>query len=631
MPSESDGTPPLDFDLRAFQASNNAYMPISPRDSIESGSGGHDTATDHMDRSPTSSNIQSIPIPETLDETRPAQASEKTKLPSKSSRFNLFSNWWWWWEIGAIILCVVCVGLVIKVLQMVENQPIELWPYAIRPNSLISVLTTIAKAAMLIPIASCISQAKWSHFQRRPHALDHLQLYDDASRGPWGSFLLLCSWRLKAVAAWALAIVTLVALGIEPSVQQILEPRNREAPLANATVQIGRAENYTSKAIWSSSIQGYGGPRDPNPHILELQTALANGLVGSVPEVNIECREPATQCTWERFRTLAVCAKFSNVTNDVKETRLNNTFYSYSFPEGSNITMDVNMNNGGTTLFHSIGSLKEAYNGTIINGVGKDNASDPYNIQQLFFSIEINWCLRTYDKVIASPAGIKEAPYTSEPLYYHPFTASEAGSIVGAGMFKYDSYEADSAQTLFNISVSLYNGLWIFVNELLSRELHSPLTDDEQFESDTKFGEFLYYADLANFTRNLEETLTNQIRSSSPGDNQEALLFPGQAFYQETYWHVEWPWIAVPIAEAFLTLLLLVISIMATWHQPLFRSSALALLFHGLQENDLDMQSPYTKADPDYLERLAKSVYVEFRENENGVLKFVRAVKSDAV
>ncbi|XXG96014.1 hypothetical protein Hte_002291 [Hypoxylon texense] len=278
--------------------------------------------------------------------------------------------------------------------------------------------------------------------------------------------------------------------------------------------------------------------------------------------------------------------------------------------------MDVGSTGYGNTLFHSFGLMSNDYNGTILNGV-RDYT------QLLFFSIELNWCLRTYDKVIASPAGIKDAPYTSEPLYRH--------LPVNSDLFGYWSYQADSTQSLFNISMSLRDGLWEFVNELFSRELHTPLTLDEEYESDTKFGEFLYGADLANFTRNLEETLTNQIRSSSPGDNEQALMLPGQAFYQETYWHVEWPWITVPIAEAFLTLLLLVISIIATWDQPLLRSSALALLFHGLQENDLDMQLPYTRADPDGLERLAKGVYVEFRENKQGVLKFVRADKNDGV
>ncbi|KAI1760649.1 hypothetical protein GGR53DRAFT_74397 [Hypoxylon sp. FL1150] len=625
-----------DDDLRAFQARNNAYIPISPTDSVDDGLERHATVTAHTDYSSiTSATNQSIPITDTSDDTPPTHASEKTKLSSKSFRRALFSTWWWWWEIGATILCIICIGLVIGVLQMTEDKPIELWPYAILPNSLISVLTTVAKAAMLIPIASCLSQAKWYHFQRQPHALDHLQLYDDASRGPWGSFLLLCSWRLKAVGTWGLAFVTLVAMGIEPSVQQILEPRTRQAPLANATVEIGRADNYTSKAIWSGSFQGYGGSRDPNPHTLELQTAFANGLVGSAPDTIFHCPEPATQCTWRQFRTLAVCANYRNVTNEVKKTQMNSTRYNemhnYEFPEGSNVTMSVIGSASGRTLFHSVGSMRNdsRFEGYILNGIGQENATDASNTRQVFFSIGINWCLRTYSKVIASPAGIKEAPYTTEPLSLYEFSYSDV--IVGPGMYRYQSYQAGSTPTLYNISTSLSNGLWIFIDELLSRELHTPLTSAEQYDSDTKFAEFLYYADMANVTKNLEETLTNQIRSSSQGDNEEALMFPGQAFYQETYWYVTWAWITVPIVEVFLTLLLLVISILATWNQPLFRSSALALLFHGLQDNDLDMQLPYTRDDPDSLERLARSVYVELKENETGVLKFVRAVKNDVV
>lgn len=372
-------------------------------------------------------------------------------------------------------------------------------------------------------------------------------------------------------------------------------------------------------------------PRDPNPHILELQTALANSLVGSDPGVNFLCPEPATQCTWEQFHTLAVCANYRNVTDRVKMAQLNSTIYEYIFPEGSNITMDMMGGNGGTTVFHSAGRLisDRQNERNILNGIGKENVTDANSKQLLFFTIEMNWCLRTYSKIVASPAGIKEAPYTSEPLFIDE--SSIPHHISGAATFEYQLYRADSTQTLFKISTSLSTDLWRFVNDLLTLEIHSRLTSDEQFGPDTKFAQFLYYADMANVTKNLEETLTNQIRSVSPGDNEDAITFPGQAFYQETYWHVEWPWITVPIAEAFLTLLLLIVSVVATWKQPLFRSSALALLFHGLQESDLDMQSPYTRADPDSLERLARSVYVEFRENGNGVLKFVRAVKSDAV
>ncbi|KAL8788418.1 MAG: hypothetical protein Q9195_007297 [Heterodermia aff. obscurata] len=45
-------------------------------------------------------------------------------------------------------------------------------------------------------IAAVISQLKWLHFRdsRNPQQLYDLHRYDQASRGPWGSLLLLTHW-----------------------------------------------------------------------------------------------------------------------------------------------------------------------------------------------------------------------------------------------------------------------------------------------------------------------------------------------------------------------------------------------------------------------------------------------------
>lgn len=208
-------------------------------------------------------NINHSPTPDL----NPQRSSDSENIPKedkvaskpKVERLSTIASWWWWWEIGGSVLSLISISLIIPVLKQVDDQPVEMWPYSIRPNSMIAILTTITRTAMMIPIASCLSQLKWGHFQCRANPLHHLQLYDDASRGPWGCFLLLLTGRLKAVTAWGLALVTLVALAIEPTAQQMLEQQSRQALLTNVTAQIGRAGNYTSKAIWSNSIQGYGG------------------------------------------------------------------------------------------------------------------------------------------------------------------------------------------------------------------------------------------------------------------------------------------------------------------------------------------------------------------------------------
>lgn len=146
-------------------------------------------------------------------------------------------------------LSLISAALLIPVLVRVDGLAVEDWPYAILPNTLLSILTNVTKTAMMVPIAACLSQMKWDHFHNRVNPLDHVQLYDDASRGPWGSFILLVTGRAKVLRAWAFAIVTLAALGIDPSTQQMIETRSKHAEMKNVTALVGLAQNYSSKAF----------------------------------------------------------------------------------------------------------------------------------------------------------------------------------------------------------------------------------------------------------------------------------------------------------------------------------------------------------------------------------------------
>jgi hypothetical protein len=172
-------------------------------------------------------------------------------------------QWWWWWDIAAAVLCLTSMFMVIFVLVAMNNKPLDDWPLAIQPNSMIAVLTTIGKAAMLVPIASAISQLKWLHYRHEARPLNHLQIYDDASRGPWGSLIYLKSLPKPTLASCG-ALIMILALGIEPSAQQILSFKLQKAELKNTTAQIGVAENYVSKIMYYGlySRQGYGKKAD---------------------------------------------------------------------------------------------------------------------------------------------------------------------------------------------------------------------------------------------------------------------------------------------------------------------------------------------------------------------------------
>jgi hypothetical protein len=177
-------------------------------------------------------------------------------IPRPLLRF-IPASWWWWWEIGASIISVLSSVMLLALLGSIRNTRVDDWSLSIQPNSLISVFTTAAKTSMMVSVTSCISQLKWRHYFLRPDRLDYLQVFDEASRGPWGAFTAL--WRVgtKALIMMALALTTLLALGVEPMAQQILDLSERSVRLDNDTAEISMAFDYESASFTFGS--GPGG------------------------------------------------------------------------------------------------------------------------------------------------------------------------------------------------------------------------------------------------------------------------------------------------------------------------------------------------------------------------------------
>lgn len=70
-------------------------------------------------------------------------------------------------------------------------------------NSILSISATVSKSSLLMANAAAMSQLKWIRLGSRSkrHRLYDIQLYDDASRGPWGSLMLLMSNKKLSVSA----------------------------------------------------------------------------------------------------------------------------------------------------------------------------------------------------------------------------------------------------------------------------------------------------------------------------------------------------------------------------------------------------------------------------------------------
>ncbi|KAL4767150.1 hypothetical protein BDW60DRAFT_200677 [Aspergillus nidulans var. acristatus] len=101
----------------------------------------------------------------------------------------------------------------VAVLLDTQGTALSTWHLSIAPNTVISILATVSKASLLLPMAESISQLKWLHFNK-VYRLSDLDVYNNASRGPLGAFLFL--FRLPASLGALGAVVTLTALAFNP-------------------------------------------------------------------------------------------------------------------------------------------------------------------------------------------------------------------------------------------------------------------------------------------------------------------------------------------------------------------------------------------------------------------------------
>jgi hypothetical protein len=111
------------------------------------------------------------------------------KYPS-SQRYRIF--WYWKWELAALGLAVGLLAAITALLMSFNGQRVPDWGYSINLSTLLALLATILRAIIVMIIGQIISQAKWTWYSGgRSRPLQHLQDFDQGSRGTVGSAFLL--------------------------------------------------------------------------------------------------------------------------------------------------------------------------------------------------------------------------------------------------------------------------------------------------------------------------------------------------------------------------------------------------------------------------------------------------------
>ncbi len=124
----------------------------------------------------------------------------------------------WAMEYAGLTIAILALGSICATLGIYSGRPLSDWSYTINMSTILSVLATVLKGSMLLPVCACLSQLKWSWYHRSPRKLDDFEAFDAASRGPLGAALLLCRlkfWHLASIGS----VVTLLALPSDAFIQ----------------------------------------------------------------------------------------------------------------------------------------------------------------------------------------------------------------------------------------------------------------------------------------------------------------------------------------------------------------------------------------------------------------------------
>ncbi|KAL6712187.1 hypothetical protein ACN47E_000064 [Coniothyrium glycines] len=263
---------------------------------------------------PPSIRIQPPPFE---NEKAEAPANIAQRIEERLWRWNASGNVMerWMLEIVSWLISAICMGAIIAVLIVLRDQPASKWPFdniGLTLNTFVSILSRIAGAALLLPVAEALGQLKWSWFIKGDSKkMWDFEMFDNASRGPWGAFLLLIHTKGKTIAALG-ALVTIFCLALDPFFQQVVDFPVREI-LRSTNSSIPRVVRY--EPVYPVEFINGVSATQSDPDILPVADLffLGNGTQpvefgsGTRAEIPLSC--PTSKCTWPSYETLAICSE----------------------------------------------------------------------------------------------------------------------------------------------------------------------------------------------------------------------------------------------------------------------------------------------------------------------------------
>ncbi|OOQ85978.1 hypothetical protein PEBR_23361 [Penicillium brasilianum] len=559
--------------------------------------------------------LDDVPESSTARRSRPLSSAEQVFLQSQTRAFWGAS---WTFEILGCLISIGFLVAIIVVLFYYDGKSMPDWPYGITLNALVSVLSTVMKATMAFILTECLAQLKWSWF-RGGNKLSDLALLDAASRGAAGAIIVLFRFLPRHLVTFGCFVLVLAA-ATDPFVQQVMSIRMRSVNSpSQASIQVCNTSTYTD--------YGEGAGAGMNKVPLASMGAIYSGIFQtqrpSSKSSMMSC--PTGNCTFTPYQTLGFCSRCAKITDSLNSSKTDSsvmTNYHYSLQNGLELNTAysmpyiMNSTTGLELLKLNVDGAAVILNFTAISSAGSGIPPEPSATEcSLFF------CLRGYEAFVregvfsenlistdVSSNATLSGTRATEDFSLTPETCHYNGT-------RYDQPREHSDKCTYNVNWLSRLAMANSLSTLLKGQGSLFASYRPDWSSDTI--EALYgvngnYTDINSVFESLASSLTINARSHVCEATAN-----GTAFTVVSYVHVRWPWLILPGTLVFLSLVFLVITILHTRNQYIWKSSPLALLFSDLS---IDVPTPL-KRDPTLkgMEDTSKNMEVWLEATQEGV------------
>ncbi|KAL8678363.1 MAG: hypothetical protein Q9186_005288, partial [Xanthomendoza sp. 1 TL-2023] len=281
-------------------------------------------------------------------------ASGRHLLSSEEEQFHtrdqiVIRDWsleWTAWLVAAMSL----VSLII-VFAIYSDKPLRQWKAAITPGTTVAILSQLGQTSILAPVTACICQSMWLWLDKESRVthratsdgcyrrLITMQTYDDGSRGPISSLILLwkqpCSYEPSIpfhmemltygrLLIWLGTANTLLIIIFGSFAQQSLQLPTREFNVTDdgnnwipRTLQYRAPRPAVNQPVIPGTLNTIAYESVPDA----MSVAIIDGLLGKdISPSNVVGSCGTGNCTWEDYQSLGVCSTVVDVSSTITST-----------------------------------------------------------------------------------------------------------------------------------------------------------------------------------------------------------------------------------------------------------------------------------------------------------------------